>query len=110
MSWVPHPSTTAASGIDGLRLYRGTLIAHQNGVTPNRVIRLALDPAMTKVTGWTIVARDTLRIPSVTHGVIVGDTLFSIANSGWDAFNDDGTLRPNAALRAPRLVAIALRN
>jgi hypothetical protein len=46
----------------------------------------------------------------VTHGVIVGDTLFSIANSGWDAFSDDGTLRPNAALSAPRLVAIPLRN
>jgi hypothetical protein len=65
---------------------------------------------MTRVTGWSIIARDTLRIPSVTHGVIVGDTLFSIANSGWDAFNDDGTLRPNAALSAPRLVAIPLRN
>ena len=109
-TWLFHPPTTAASGIDGLRLYHGALIAHQNGVTPNRVIRLALDPAMTRVTGWRIVARDTLRIPSVTHGVIVGDTLFSIANSGWDAFNDDGSLRPNAALTAPRLVAIPLRD
>ena len=110
MTWLPHPPTTAASGIDGLRLYRGELIAHQNGVTPNRVIRLSLDPAMTRVTGWSTVARDTLRIPSVTHGVIVGDTLFSIANSGWDGFNDDGTLRPNVALSPPRLVAIPLRN
>lgn len=110
VDWLPHPATTAASGIDGLRLYRGALIAHQNGVTPNRVIRLGLDPAMTRVTGWSTVARDTLRIPSVTHGVIVGDTLFSIANSGWDAFNDDGTLRPNVALSAPRLVKIPLRN
>jgi sugar lactone lactonase YvrE len=110
MTWIPHPSTTAASGIDGMRMDHGALIAHQNGVTPNRVIRLSLDPSMTRVTGWSIVARDTLRIPSVTHGVIVGDTLFSIANSGWDAFSDDGTLRPNAALSAPRLVAIPLRN
>ena len=109
VTWIPHPSTAAVSGIDGLRLYRGALIAHQNGVTPNRVIRLALDPAMSRVTGWSAVARDTLRIPSVTHGVIVGDTLFSIANSGWDAFNDDGTLRPNVALSPPRLVAIPLR-
>jgi hypothetical protein len=110
VTWVPHPPTTAASGIDGLRLYRGALIAHQNGVTPNRVIRLTLDPAMTRVTGWTIVARDTLRIPSVTHGVIVGDTLFSIANSGWDAFDEDGAVRPNFALSAPRLVAVPLRD
>jgi hypothetical protein len=110
VTWLPHPATTAASGIDGMRLYHGALIAHQNGATPNRVIRLTLDPAMTRVTGWTIVARDTLRIPSVTHGVIVGDTLFSIANSGWDAFNDDGTLVPKVALHAPRLVAIPLRN
>jgi len=110
VNWLPHPPTTAASGIDGLRLYRGALIAHQNGVTPNRVIRLTLDPAMSRVIGWSVVARDTLRIPSVTHGVIVGHTLFSIANSGWDAFNEDGTLRPNATLSAPRLVAIPLRN
>jgi hypothetical protein len=109
-SWLPHPPTTAASGIDGLRLYRGALIAHQNGVTPNRVIRLTLDAAMSRVTGWSVVARDTLRIPSVTHGVTVGDTLFSIANSGWDAFNDDGTFRPKVALSAPRLVKIPLRN
>jgi len=109
-TWLPHPSTTAASGIDGMRLYRGTLIAHQNGVTPNRVIRLTLDEAMTRVTGWSAVARDTLRIPSVTHGVIFGDTLFSIANSGWDSFNDDGTVRPRSGLTAPRLVAIPLRD
>ena len=109
MDWMPHPATTSASGIDGMRLYRGALIAHQNGVTPNRVIRLSLDPAMSRVTGWSAVARDTLRIPSVTHGVIVGDTLFSIANSGWDAFNDDGTMKPGAALSPPRLVAIPLR-
>ncbi|HEY6825972.1 MAG TPA: hypothetical protein VI259_03880 [Gemmatimonadaceae bacterium] len=110
VTWLPHPPTTAASGIDGMRLYHGALIAHQNGVTPNRIIRLTLDPAMTRVTGWRAVARDTLRIPSVTHGVIVGDTLFSIANSGWDSFKDDGTLLPNVPLRAPRLVAIPLRN
>ena len=79
-------------------------------MTPNRVIRLGLDPAMRRVTGWNPVARDTLRIPSVTHGVIVGDTLFSIANSGWNAFSDDGKLLPNVALSAPRLVAIPLRN
>jgi hypothetical protein len=43
-----------------------------------------------------------------THGVMVGDTFYFIARSGWDRVRDNGTLAPAGADDAPMVRRIAL--
>jgi hypothetical protein len=106
VTWVEHPDTTAVSGIDGMFLQGHTLYAVQNGTTPERVVRFTLDSRYSSVTGWTVIERASPGLGDPTHGVIVGDAFYFLANSGWDRFGDDGTIKPGAAsppaiLRAP---------
>jgi len=36
--------------------------------------------------------------------VVVGDTFYYIANSGWDAPNPDGSVKPGVTMTASRVV------
>lgn len=106
VTWVEHPDTTAVSGIDGMFLQGHTLYAVQNGTSPERVVRFALDSRFARVTGWTVIERASPGLGDPTHGIVVGDAFYFLANSGWDRFGDDGAIKPGAAappaiLRAP---------
>ena len=52
---------------------------------------------MTRVLSETVVERATPTLGDPTHGVIVKGTFYYIANSGWDAIEDDGTPKTGAA-------------
>jgi hypothetical protein len=47
-------------------------------------------------------ATDTLGDP--THGVIVGDYFYYIANSGWSELDDYGVLKAGGKLTAARIM------
>jgi len=87
--------TAALVGIDGLIAHDGGLIAIQNGVSPQRVLRLDLDPGGTRITGWRVLAANHPILQEPTTGVIVGDDLVLIARSQWTDFRADGTLSRN---------------
>jgi hypothetical protein len=89
------------NGIDGLYLVGHTLIAIQNGTMPERVVRLELDAALSRVERWEPVESRSAGLGDPTHGVVVGPTFYFIANSGWDRFNDDGTVKPDVRATAP---------
>ena len=109
VTWVSHPRNVALSGIDGLLAAGGDrLIAIQNGVFPNRVLALTLD-ASGAVTKATVVAQDSKSIREPTHGVLMGDDLHFIANSGWDGFGDDGALRKEHNLVPPVVLSVRLK-
>lgn len=98
VAWVAAPDSVAVAGIDGLvRAGRG-LIAVQNGVTPKRVVYLALDEAGTAITGWRALESGTPVLTEPTHAVVVGDEVFFIADSGWDRLTPEGALKPGARL------------
>jgi sugar lactone lactonase YvrE len=107
--WLRPAATVALTGIDGLLVDRGEVIAVQNGVTPHRVIRLRLNPEGTSVLGYDVLLQDPAWIIEPTHAFVGGDTLHVIANSGWDALADDGSIRPGATLVPGRVVRIPLR-
>ena len=44
------PETLNIGGIDGLYLWNNNLVIIQNGISPQRVMRLQLDPSGTQVT------------------------------------------------------------
>ena len=93
------------TGIDGLYLVGHTLLAVQNGVTPERVVRLDLDEARSMILAWHPIESNSAGLGDPTHGVVVGRRFYFIANSGWDHFNEDGTPKANVAVAPPVLHA-----
>jgi hypothetical protein len=109
VEWLPAPADVALTGIDGLLLDGTSLIGVQNGVTPNRIIRVSLDAAMRRVTAVTVIAQDTSLFQEPTHGALVDGALYVIANSGSERFAPDGSPLPGARMVAPRVVRVRLR-
>jgi sugar lactone lactonase YvrE len=83
--WLQPADDIALSGIDGLYLYRGWFLAVQNGTTPARIVRFSLDLRKQEV-----LEANTPELGQPTHGTIVGNTFYFIANSGWDQYDDQG--------------------
>jgi hypothetical protein len=91
VSWLDPAGTHALSGIDGLYLRGHSLIATQNGSSPERVVQFQLDPSLRRVESESIIERATPTLGDPTHGVFVGGSFYYIANSGWDTLEDNGT-------------------
>ena len=104
VEWLAHPDTVALSGIDGMYLAGHTLLAIQNGTDPPRVVRFELDPELRRIVSWSVIERGTVHLGQPTHGTVVGDTFYFIGNSGWDRFDEDGSLVPDPARAAPMLL------
>ena len=98
VSWLPQPSNLAGSGIDGLVLAGRELIAMQNGIRPPRVLRLRLDRDLSAIESWSVIEAGTAALSEPTHGVAVDNWVYYIANAGWDRLEEDGSVRPGAAL------------
>jgi len=94
----------AVSGIDGLYYDREYLIATQNGTSPERVIRFRLDSTLTRIVSEDIIERSTATLGDPTHGVVIGDFFYYIANSGWSEVDDHGNLKPGAKLTPARIM------
>ncbi|MGH7646548.1 MAG: hypothetical protein ACREND_00410 [Gemmatimonadaceae bacterium] len=106
--WLAHPGNVTLVGTDGLYRVGNTLLAVQNGTTPNRVVRVLLDTAGTRALDAQVLERAKPAVSDTTHGVMVGDTFYFIARSGWDRVRDNGTLAPAGADDAPMVRRIAL--
>jgi hypothetical protein len=87
------PANTTLVGLDGLALApNGDVIAVQNGLRPNRVLRIAFDAAYENVTGVTVLESAHLTMAAPSLGCVVNDGYFYfIGNAGWTRFeNTDG--------------------
>ena len=95
-------------GIDGLYVHGQSLIAIQNGVRPQRLIRLNLDQNLTRV--------DSLKVLEVGHpaffeptlGDVVGNTFYYVANSAWPLFSDESNMPPPPFDAVPNPVILKL--
>ncbi|NKI34955.1 hypothetical protein HFP89_07235 [Wenzhouxiangella sp. XN79A] len=102
---LPAPDTLNLGGIDGLYRWDNSLVAIQNGISPERVLRLDLDASGTRVESVAplVVADPRFDIP--TFGTLVGDDLLMLASSHWDKVSAQGQpvggpLPPVAVLRS----------
>ena len=93
------PATLNLGGIDGLYLWNNNLIVIQNGISPQRVIRLGLDQSGTQVVAVRplAVAQQEFDFPS--FGTVVGDELYYFASSQMVAGAEDA--KPVTVLRTP---------
>jgi hypothetical protein len=108
VSWLAHPPDVAVNGIDGMVLHGGRLIGVQNGVAPDRVVALVLDADRSAIVAAEILARDTLSIREPTHLTAMGPDVVFIANGGFDAYEENGRLRADGKLEAPRIALLRL--
>lgn len=100
---VELPPDFAAFGIDGLEYRDGSLIAVQNGVEPNRVVRLWLDLAGRRVTRWKVLEANHPLMDEPTIGVVVGTDFWVLAASQGNKFDSGKTelLHDAVLLRIP---------
>ncbi|HET9065274.1 MAG TPA: hypothetical protein VFN22_05605 [Gemmatimonadales bacterium] len=95
-------------GIDGLyALPGGDLVAIQNGITPARVVRLALDETGASVRSLTVLDRHIPIAEEPTLGVVVGQALVYVANSPW-SYYEEGRPTPGAAFPRPVLLRLPI--
>jgi hypothetical protein len=100
VAWVPAAGRHTLNGIDGLYVVGKTWIATQNGTSPERVIKFLVNDANTAVTSEQIIERSTPTLGDPTHGVIIDNYFYYIANSGWEALDEHGNLLAGKSLSA----------
>jgi len=108
VTWLDQPKH-ALNGIDGLYYAGGWLIATQNGTSPERVIRFQLGSDLHSLVSEEIIERSTATLGDPTHGVVVGDSFYYIANSGWSGLDDHGDLKAGSKLTPARIMRFRLR-
>jgi sugar lactone lactonase YvrE len=92
VTWLKPADDVALNGIDGLYVYRDSFLAVQNGTTPARIVRFSLDLRKQEV-----LEANTPNLGEPTHGTVVGNTFYFIANSGWDEYDDRGKKKAGSA-------------
>jgi hypothetical protein len=91
------PETLNLGGIDGLYLKDNRLIVIQNGIKPQRVMRLQLDASGTEVTSVRPLAIAQPEFDYPSYGTIHGEDLYFFANSHWSGKSD--SQKPVTVLR-----------
>jgi sugar lactone lactonase YvrE len=94
-------------GIDGLYFYKGSLIGVQNGVTPQRVVRISLSKNFKQAVRLEVIEANNPVFLEPTLGVLVKDTFYFIANSQWPLVDDNGKLAEDK-LQEPAVLKIKL--
>jgi len=90
-------------GIDGLWLYDDELIAVQNGLNPMRIVALTLSPDGNRITAMRVLEQANPEWTEPLGGDIFEDALYYIGNGSWDLFDEGGTLKEGAELRATHI-------
>ena len=64
----------------------------QNGTKPERILQLSLDLRKQQVleANWP-------GLGEPTHGTVISDTFYFLANTGWDQYDDQGQKKPGSA-------------
>jgi len=100
--------TMTLLGVDGLYWHRGSLVGVQNGVIPARVVRFCLDSSGRSVRRLEMLDRNPAVADEPTLGAVVGDSLFYLATSQWEKYDDSGKRIANTRLLPATVLGVAL--
>lgn len=87
------PESFNAGGIDGLFHWNGHLVAIQNAISPERIVRLELDPNGLGVEGVAPLAAAREEFDTPTFGVMDEGDLYFLAVSHWRHVDAEGNPR-----------------
>jgi len=91
---LPAPAGTNLRGLDGLYAVPGGLVAVQNGLNPQRIVRVRLDGA-DAIAGADVLLSGRAEMTDLSLGQVVDGRLHFIANSGWELYaNPAATPQP----------------
>jgi sugar lactone lactonase YvrE len=100
---APHSTSL---GVDGLLYHDHALIGVQNGVSPARIVRFALDESEQRIVRVDVLDR---LDGEPTAGTMVGNRFVYVGTSQWDLHADDGRVKPGAVLPPAVLLGIVIR-
>lgn len=106
---VNAPEKACTFGVDGLYLYGHDLVATQNGIEPQRVIRYRLDNTGLAIASDEVLDANDPLVPEPTLITVVGDKLYVVANAQWSRFDDQNHLPANDQLQVPLIAQLPLR-
>jgi sugar lactone lactonase YvrE len=95
-------------GLDGLYFYQGRLIGIQNGVTPNRLVRLTLNKDQSAITKFDVLEANNPAFDEPTLAVIAEGILYYNANSQWGMIDEKGRLAAEEKLRDAVILKLKL--
>lgn len=93
MTAIAAPADVTLLGIDSILRIGDDLVAVQNGVSPQRVLRLRLDPQFGRVTQVEVLAASLPAIDEPSGATIVDGSVVFVSRSQGAAFDDEGRLR-----------------
>ncbi|HUF17535.1 MAG TPA: tetratricopeptide repeat protein [Thermoanaerobaculia bacterium] len=105
---LASPPSPSLIGIDGLYRCGDDLLAVQNGITPNRLLRITLVPRADQVLRVHVIDRNHPQYNEPTLGVVTGDRFAYIANSQWGAVDKDNQLIDADKLEDPVILGLEL--
>jgi len=98
------PDSATIVGVDGLYFYKNSLIATQNGVNPNRVIRIYLNDQLNKIQDVKILESNHKLFDEVTLGTIADGNFYYVGNSQFGKYLEN----PKAELHSPLILKLPL--
>ncbi len=108
--YLEPPKNAALIGIDGLYSYQGSLIAVQNGLKPNRILRVFLSPDGSRIESVAALEANEPTMTEPTLGCVAGDMFYFNANAQWALADDKGQVAPDAKWKDPLVRVIDLKN
>ena len=103
---VAVPKTLALGGIDGLAFWKGHLIVVQNGMQPNRVMRLKLSEDGRSIAGVQPLLANQPELTLPTLGTVAGDDFHFIANSQKPNYDRFGLVKDKSKLEGTRIYSV----
>ncbi len=91
---IAAPPDVTLLGIDGIYDSAGGIVAVQNGIIPNRVVRIKMSDDYRHVEKLEVLAANHPAFDEPTLGVVDGRDFYFNANSQWGAIDPKGQLAP----------------
>jgi hypothetical protein len=99
-------SDTTMLGLDGIYFANNSLIAIQNGVSPQRIVRLSIEGD--RISKFEVLEANQPAHDDITLGTLVGNELYYIANGQWNLIGDDGKFADPSKLKEAVVLRLPL--
>lgn len=93
---LAQPADASLIGVDGLASDGTAIYAMQNGVAPQRVLKLTLDAGWTRIDAVEVLAANLPEIDEPTTGLVHDGGLVFVSRSQWSDFEETGALKEGA--------------
>lgn len=103
---VALPADLSLTGADGVLRDGQTLIVVQNGVTPQRVLRLSISRDGRRVTRGEVIAANLPDLDEPTGGVMRGRHFIFVTRSQWSDFGPNG--QPREGLSPAKVMSLRI--